>query len=295
MSSAGYAVCDIACVVAPLVATLLFLNLHRLPILAPAVLSSIMGSQQSNTDSNESDPPDYYPSSPNDVFRVRHFLSNILPPELVNVIIDDAEYWPKLLAEMEYPEVLSASSNRESNAALCCLVTPPFPSSEDLAGPLRVKRVQFDIVSNDQGWGGQQEDHGTYHGSYTWFEAAILRPEEVLHMQSAPSGARAPRPFDHRTPADTGRRWLVQRNLCATKTPRNHTVTWRPHIGPADEELEAEIAPEEKDPRTNGSGDGDGFIDLLASEDRIAVIARARYPGWVNKIQSVQVQVYYAV
>lgn len=36
-----------------------------------------------------------------------------------------------------------------------------------------VRKVVFSIRSKDQGWGGDSEDHHTYHGSWTWFEAGL--------------------------------------------------------------------------------------------------------------------------
>jgi len=37
------------------------------------------------------------------------------------------------------------------------------------------RKVVFTIVSRDQGWGGSAADQGTYHGSWTWFEAGLER------------------------------------------------------------------------------------------------------------------------
>jgi hypothetical protein len=107
--------------------------------------------------SNDAD-SNYYPSAPDDVFRVRSFLTNFLPPELVNTILDDAQYWPRIRSRRDRFLLVDASSS-----ALRCLITPPFPPYEALGGPaarLRVKLVTFDIYSNDQGWGGNPQDHG---------------------------------------------------------------------------------------------------------------------------------------
>lgn len=38
------------------------------------------------------------------------------------------------------------------------------------------RKIVFTITSHDQGWGGDRpEYHGTYQGSYTWFEAGLER------------------------------------------------------------------------------------------------------------------------
>ncbi|KAF7328668.1 hypothetical protein MSAN_02468400 [Mycena sanguinolenta] len=234
--------------------------------------------------SNDSD-PDYHPSSPDDVFQVRRCLLNFLPPELVNTILDEAEYWPRIRSTRNQLLVVHASSSSDNNASLRCLVTPPFPASQALGGPsarLRVKRVKFDIVSNDQGWGGDPQDHGTYNGSYTWFEAAILR------RAPQPEGRRLSpaRPLFEVTNQDGCSRWLVQTNRCATVQAETHSIIWQ---------ADGMETASGHDREENGSGDGAGFIELLAPEDRIAIVARARFPGWVNCVRSVIVVVYYAV
>lgn len=47
---------------------------------------------------------------------------------------------------------------------------------QKLANPVR--KIVFAIESRDQGWGGELEHEGTYHGSWTWFEAGIERLEK---------------------------------------------------------------------------------------------------------------------
>ncbi|KAJ6482579.1 hypothetical protein C8R45DRAFT_1215344 [Mycena sanguinolenta] len=233
--------------------------------------------------SNESD-PDYHPSTPDDVFQVRRCLLNYLPPELVNTILDEAEYWPRIRSTRNRLLVVHASSSSDSNASLRCLVTPPFPAAQALGGPsahLRVKLVKFDIVSNDQGWGGDPQDHGSYIGSYTWFEAVILR------RAPQPEGRRLSpaRPLFEVADQEGRSRWLVQTNRCATVQAETHSIVWRA------DGMESASGDREE----NGSGDGAGFIGLLAPEDCIGIVARARFPGWVNCVRSVSVVVYYAV
>ncbi|KAJ6598163.1 acyl-CoA N-acyltransferase [Mycena vulgaris] len=211
----------------------------------------------------------YYPSSPSDVFQVRRILVDFLPPELVNIIIDDAKYWPRL-ACARGPAWVSASSTPDNNAALRCLVTPAF----DVGGPgthLRVKSVRFEIASRDQGWGGEPENHGTYNGSYTWFEAAILRPGKApeplgWRRWAVALGCRRFRPsrplIQVQNPSEPDGCWRVQTNRCASRQTIHHTVLW-------------EDIPKADESESNGSGDGAGFLETLAPGDRIGVVARA--------------------
>jgi len=37
------------------------------------------------------------------------------------------------------------------------------------------RKIVFTLRSHDQGWGGDYADHGTYHGSYTWFDVGLER------------------------------------------------------------------------------------------------------------------------
>lgn len=151
-------------------------------------------------------------------------------------------------------------------------------------------RVEFTTVSHDQGWCNDRALRGTYHG-FTWFEAAILRPSLAAASGSwlnragdAPVGLDTDLGYDpvlEVKAAHGGSRWHLQSNLCASDEDREHIVTWD-----ADGTCHAGAA---------GAGDGAGFVPRRAHGDRIAVIARARYPGWSNPVQRVQISVYYGL
>ncbi|KAJ7489109.1 hypothetical protein FB451DRAFT_1552991 [Mycena latifolia] len=245
------------------------------------------------------DPWQYSPSSPSDVFEVRRHLVNFLPPELVNTIIDEAGYWPRIVCSKDRRTVVvQASAHTNHNAAVRCLLTPPFPAAEELGGPgarLRVKLVKFEILSNDQGWGGEPEHRGTYNGSYTWFEAAILRPGKAPEQEPELPGWRLrvgwrrlpsiPPLVEVKNPLESDGRWRIQTNRCASRQAMNHTIIWQ----------EGGSGDSEEGEREKGSGDGAGFIEILAPGDRIGVVARAMFPGWSNYVRNVELVVYYAV
>ncbi|KAJ7100819.1 hypothetical protein B0H15DRAFT_770194 [Mycena belliarum] len=240
----------------------------------------------------------YSPSSPRDVFEVRHILVKFLPTELANAIIDEAAYWPRVVCAKDRIPAVHASAYPNHDAAVHCLTAPAFPSVEELSEEkLRVKLVKFRIESHDQGWGGEPEHRGTYRGSHTWFEAAILRPGKPPELQGwrrlavELPGLRRFRPstplVEVENPAEPGGRWRIQTNLCAVPYAQHHTVVWREGGPPRSG---ADGSPEE-----DGSGDGAGFIEALTPGARIGVVARAMYPMWSNHVQCVELVAYYAV
>ena len=103
--------------------------------------------------------PDHHCPTPDDVFAVRNFLLTFVPAELANLILNEANYWPKAKSvcfEPEDPVAVLASDYQWSNAASCCLLTPKLCDLPLLCGgkaePYKFKSICFKIVSHDQGW-----------------------------------------------------------------------------------------------------------------------------------------------
>ncbi|KAJ7236580.1 hypothetical protein B0H12DRAFT_126033 [Mycena haematopus] len=206
-----------------------------------------------------------------DAISTRNILLTHFPLELVYIILDHAEYWPQVTVARKEEVAVAASAVFRANASLEYLETLPIIERGPEDVRLKVARVEFTIVSHDQGWCDEPGLKGTYDG-YTWFAAAILRPNEV-----DPSVTHeVPNP----TAANGSTRWDVQRNHCASSEYRRHVVVWD-EVGNVPKATGA------------GAGTGEGFIACLAPGDRIFVIARALCPGRVNWIQSAQVSVYY--
>lgn len=132
---------------------------------------------------------------------------------------------------------------------------------------------------------------GAYEGSYTWFEAVIVREIKYKHQATGPSYARVEKEWTRQAlnfragymkyphcevvtvknpnnqNSDT---WEILRNIrAATVTPKRtyhpRTVVWT-----ADEE----VVDESMDRTERGSGRG--FLSSLMKDDRIAVMARAQ-------------------
>ncbi len=51
-----------------------------------------------------------------------------------------------------------------------------------MAHPCR--KIVFDIVSKDQGWGGGRGDQGTFHDSFTWFDVGLERFDALAGCKS---------------------------------------------------------------------------------------------------------------
>ena len=89
--------------------------------------------------------------TPEDVFAVRSFLLAFVPAELANLILNEANYWPKATLSFEPENTLVVEASRNQ---ICCLVTSKLCDllygSKD--GPCKIKTICFKIVSHDQGW-----------------------------------------------------------------------------------------------------------------------------------------------
>ena len=93
----------------------------------PAVLHQLGKSRNENDNVDNT----YYPSI-SDVCKTREVLHQLgksrnenkngigLPTELVDMIIDEAEYWPSVLTEMPKPVIVQDSTDKR------CLLTPPL-------------------------------------------------------------------------------------------------------------------------------------------------------------------------
>ena len=114
-----------------------------------------MGSSQSLAENTEP----FYPTE-KDVLSLQKYLLPYLPVELIDAILDMAEYWPSVHAERFLDvEVFSASHDDSlyPSSELCYLVTPRIPREARF-----IKQVVIQTESHDQGWGGEPEHRGTH-------------------------------------------------------------------------------------------------------------------------------------
>jgi hypothetical protein len=150
--------------------------------------------------------PDYQPSV-GDVVAVKQPLQSKLPTELVDRIIEDASYWPHSSISLERPFVVSffkdgrmaedgmymgtlpigihgAEGDHKLLPEDFCQDGAAWTAALELGGPgtihgprrrsyAHAERSRSQFGSSAQGRGGESEPHGTYNGSYTWFDAGI--------------------------------------------------------------------------------------------------------------------------
>ncbi|KAK0234941.1 hypothetical protein EDD85DRAFT_773461, partial [Armillaria nabsnona] len=238
---------------------------------------------------------DHIPSE-DDVLSVKYILRNCgLPVEIIDDTLDFAQYWPRIYTRRSLEA--DAAADRQAgqtfpNADRCYIVSPPIPQG------VKVRAVKFVIESCDQGWGGEPGHRGTldwtYEGSWTWFEAAIIRGEpwwlnEVLGrptdlyrdglVADVRSAARAAEVRSHE---EEGSRWHVGVNVTAEGSYKEHTNVWlRTDEGIKQQSMRGLL------------GLSHEFVRLLEPGDRVALMARAMFPGWVNKVKCASIDVFY--
>jgi len=252
---------------------------------------------------------------------VRSSLLTFVPAELADLILDEAKYWSKTTWSFKPKDrvVLDSKSNQGDNANFCCLLTPKLCDLlySGMDGVIKMKAVFFKIASYDLHWTGRDENNysGAYEGSYTWFEAVIVRKVIYKCLATGPSYAKLETEWirqglnfrlgtvDMKYPHcevvtvknlndqnfDT---WKIQRNKRAANIfPERkfelHTVAWAAEEEVADSD-ESILMDE------TGEGSGRGFVRSLMKDDRIAVMARAQCLSY-NCIGKVELELYYSV
>ncbi|KAF8876553.1 hypothetical protein BD779DRAFT_1560070 [Infundibulicybe gibba] len=225
---------------------------------------------------------------------LRGMLAAHLPLELVDEILGDVMYGPKICVSGDKPFRLSANDISNTNASKCCLIAPPLPGPSRLGeegSSTKTRMIRFRISSHDQGWASELGEPGTtYQGAYSWFEAIILRPifprdgsREQLGsflIERVERELALPSVDDLQQFGFTyggGMTWMLQRNAKAKSTLTNHEIIWTKGGAFGNP----------------GSGGGAGFVAALQKGDRVAVIARAMFPDWENHVESVQVDIYH--
>ncbi|CUS13284.1 unnamed protein product [Tuber aestivum] len=226
----------------------------NMPTRLPGSLSRDRQSQAQGDEPFELDRS--YP--PAQVVQTRRLLQRTgLPVEVVDTILDLAEYWPAASTITQYAsEKVARSAYETGNSAhLLYLRTPPLPgefkpestigggAAEGFAtgrfigryqtrGQHPARKIVFKTVSRDQGW-TSNEGRDTYKGSWSWFEVHAERPKSI--------GAITP--AEHRPLVDA-------EVMTKTKTSDYNNSPWKrvsaTKKGVADENRSPTSNPEEK-------------------------------------------------
>ncbi|KAL7942564.1 hypothetical protein V8C42DRAFT_331361 [Trichoderma barbatum] len=173
-----------------------------------------------------------------------------------------------------------------------------------------VRKIVFRIRSHDQGW-TTDDRPGPFIAAKTWFEAGIERfdaeheCERCTDMRKLPlCKLRTVEPQMEGTVSRNGvpgyrygiSPWKgpreIQRNRMAFSEWTNYEVTWTCRDVVAPDSEEAQQAMEQG----KGKMDGDGqFVRNLKLGDVITVWGRAMHRGWVNVVDTVEMDVYWAL
>ncbi|EAA34853.2 hypothetical protein GE21DRAFT_2199 [Neurospora crassa] len=178
-------------------------------------LSAADSAQDQDQDDIDRSVNPYQPTA-TEVILVRAMLEKALrlPPEIINGILDHAEYWPHTSTVIDYSNwpqgqrVVNAGDGNSENAFLLRtlplgFLKPPssfFENDSNREVPLEpiprepkefpvdtyqsrisptlshpCRKIKFTIVSHDQGWGGEARTRRTYNSSYTWFDIGLER------------------------------------------------------------------------------------------------------------------------
>lgn len=186
-----------------------------------------------------------------------------------------------------------------------------------LAHPCR--RIVFTIRSEDQGWGGTREDAGTYRHSWTWFEAGLERWCSTGTTETDVTGHHRPQQakpslmvsdlstvlpevvwdeesddyvFSH--PLLPREDLKIQCNVVASREVREHRIVWS-YTDDIDRDRDVEAVAQLAE-KGRGTVTGNGkFVRDLKLGDVVTVWAKARFPGWQNRVHSIKLDIYYAV
>lgn len=281
---------------------------------------------------------------PVDVMVVRAMLTRALnlPPEMLDLIIDHAEYWPHTESCMSHTRrQVRITSSRRGQENVMLLRTPPIGFRQDRIADLTswmsdpsslqpleaelshgflkdlkplstlehpVRKLVFSIRSRDQGWGGEPGHRGTFHGSWTWFEAGL---ERIDGNSDGEMSAQQEQPFnveDLRSiiPAieqggNTSRykhsllpneKYKIQCNKTATSEFTDHKIAWSWTDMVNENSPEAQRLAEKGRGKLSASGE---FVRSLRLGDVVTVWGMARFPNWQNRVEEAKVSVYFAV
>lgn len=271
-----------------------------------------------------------------DILKVKQYfkLSAIpLPDELIDDIIDAASYWAHTSLTVDGCTVADADTGGDTmymrtlplavqgtegdflldkeNLQGEGFVLGGLPPTElEWTALIRTKpfrKIEFQLWSHDQGWGGHLSCRGTYNGAYSWFDASVERLHSTSYFTESvnwPSSllftaVDAQNLLDDVTftQKDVKQPFLpppstLQKNIVAEGQTTHHIVTW------TDLDDVKEGSPEAIAAENRGQGwksyDG-SFVRDLQVGDCITLWMRARFPGWRNEAVRAKITTFWAV
>ena len=99
--------------------------------------------------------------------------------------------------------------------------------------------------------------------------------------------------FKYKHPLHPNEKWTIQRNKRATRSWQDYQVTWH-YLDDTKADSDEGKKLDEELGRGRETGDG-SFVRDLKLGDVITVWGKARFGGWVNTVETVKIDVYWAV
>lgn len=233
-------------------------------------------------------PAQIQPQEPEDIIRTALLLRQLLPADLIPLILDYAQLWyPVAEAATSHTASISEAASHRIQASL--LIPAYIPHKA-------IRRIRFTTVSRDQGWSSYREDQGTYRGSWTWFEAGVagltdespdphsnvpviqstlLAPQNEINQHSTRMLDPARREFELMRPEfyKYGAKRIIT-NIHAGRNYKTHVVEW-------------DADHEDEDVRR--------MMREIKAGCCVDVAACARFGGWCNDVKSIKIEAECAV
>ncbi|KAM0263529.1 hypothetical protein ACHAQJ_001148 [Trichoderma viride] len=171
------------------------------------------------------------------------------------------------------------------------------------------RKIVFRICSHDQGW-TTDERPGPFIAAKTWFDAGIERfdashtsdDEDMGRLPAYKLGTIEPQAkpaedihgrFDYQFPYTPWRGpYEIQRNRMASPEFTDYEVTWTCWDVVSPDSAEAQQLMEQGKGRMAGDGQ---FVRNLRLGDVVTVWGRVMHRGWANFVESVEINIYWAL
>lgn len=273
-----------------------------------------------------------------DVLKVRHLLrwttipEGGLPIEIVDIIIDEAEYWPSVETTTTSTGTIPRGKKivvRQDEDRIVlrseplCLFFDTGTGTKPKILPHRTihpcRKIIFRISSHDQGFGGGvsadgRQFRGGFEGSYSWFDTEVVHHQEQQERPSSEQQQQEQQPSPSQdTDVPTAESISVsspshphflptsqklQSNRVAVRETQHFTVTWHyrdPHSPQPEVQDDKEGEDVEKSTGRGRATFTGHIVRDLGIGDSIAIWARARFGAWQNHVHFVGVRVFWAV
>ncbi|KAL2062269.1 hypothetical protein VTL71DRAFT_6535 [Oculimacula yallundae] len=229
---------------------------------------------------------------------------------------------------LSYPTI-PASPWRESDALPGDItedLKKRWASASQMKGESPCRKIVFTIVSHDQGWGGASEHKGTFKGSFTWFDVGkerihVSHDKSAIDLEQKPGAfpttlplQSSPESTEEKTPMACTVETLspstnpnsqdrfehpllptlecLQKNRTSTRKAEEYKIEWSCHDAVDPDSLDGKALEEQGRGRNTANG---RFVRDMRVGDVVTVWGKARFPGWVNMIEMVKIDVFWAV